>query len=135
MGEAQHDLKTVLEAVEKGITVTGTARVLGVTRQTIENYRHRWATLDHLILSKRRELVEYAEMGLRGAVLRGEPWAIAFALKTLGKDDGYTERHEVTGKAGGEVTIRVVYGDDGRNSQTTQAAPETAGVSPEQGQA
>lgn len=108
MGEARHTLDQALEAVEKGITKTGAARVLGVTRQTIENYCHRWKTVADAFSSKRKELVDLSEMGLRGAVLRSEPWAIAFALRTLGKDEGYTERHEHTGAAGGPISFREV---------------------------
>lgn len=104
----KYPLADVLEAVEKGITVTGAAKVLGCTRQTILNYRKRWATVDLALKERRRELVDLSEMALRGAVLRGEPWAVTFALKTLGKDDGFTERHEITGKDGEAVELKVV---------------------------
>jgi hypothetical protein len=33
------------------------------------------------------------------AILNGEPWAIALALKTLGKSRGYVERAELAGAA------------------------------------
>jgi hypothetical protein len=105
-GQTKHDLATVLEAVDKGITVTGTANVLKVSRNTVLAYRKRWKAVDDAILSKRRELVDLSEMALRGAVLRGEPWAVTFALKTLGKDDGFTERTELTGKDGGPVSVK-----------------------------
>lgn len=90
-------LADVLEAVEKGITITGAAKVLGCSRMTMVNYRKRWTTVDLALRERRRELVDLSEMALRGAVLRGEPWAVTFTLKTLGKDDGFTERHEITG--------------------------------------
>ncbi len=79
-------LDEVLEAVERGITVVGTARILGVDANTVRSYAKRWKSVEQAILSKRLEMVDLSEMGLRGAVLRGEPWAITFALKTLGKD-------------------------------------------------
>lgn len=101
-------LEQVLAAVEKGITKVGTAKVLGVNRQTITNYSKRWATVQAAIEAKRVELVDLSEMALRGAVIRGEPWAVTFALKTLGKNEGYTERHEVTGEGGGPLTIREI---------------------------
>jgi len=95
-----HTVAEVLEAVEKGITITGISHVLHVSRNTILKYRERWKVVDEAILSKRKELVDLSEMGLRGAVLRNEPWAIAFALRTLGKDDGYGDRVELTGANG-----------------------------------
>lgn len=107
-GPTKRSLDEVLAAVEKGVTKTGTARVLGCSVPTIYSYCKRWKSVDDALKGKRRELVDLAEMGLRVAVTKGEPWAIAFALKTLGKDDGYTERTEVTGKNGEAVTFRVI---------------------------
>ena len=68
----------------------------------------------------RGELVDYGELALRRAVVDGEPWAVGLVLKTLGRDRGYVERTEnmVTGKDGGPVTMRVVYGDDGPDDST-----------------
>lgn len=104
----KHSLATVLDAVEKGITRVGAAKVLGVSTDTVVNYCKRWKAVDDAFRLKRRELVDLSEMGLRGAVLRGEPWAITFALRTLGKDEGWTERHEHTGKDGGPIQIREI---------------------------
>ncbi len=92
----RHRLEDVLTAIEKGITVTGAARVLGVTRMTMHNYRKRWKSVDDAILAKRHELVDLAESGLRLAVVRQDPWAITFTLKTLAKDV-YSERVEHAG--------------------------------------
>ena len=104
----RHTLEQVIEAIDKGITKAGTARVLGVTRQTVSNYCKRWKTVADAFYDKRVELVDLSEMGLRGAVLRGEPWAIAFALRTLGKNEGYTERIEHSGPEGGPISIREI---------------------------
>src|SRR5574340_1550879 len=82
----KHNLETVLEAIERGVTVTGTARVLQVSRTTVDKYRKRWKSVDAAILAKRHELVDLAEMGLRVAVVKGEGWAVTFALRTLAKE-------------------------------------------------
>ena len=42
----------------------------------------------------RRQVCDKAERGLEQAVDRGDAWAITLAIKTLGKDRGYTERVE-----------------------------------------
>jgi predicted transcriptional regulator len=91
-----HTLEEVLAAIEKGITKTGTAKVLGCSRETVRNYCKRWKTVEDAFKERRGELVDLAEMALRGAVLKQEPWAVTFALRTLGKDEGYTERREIT---------------------------------------
>lgn len=96
----KRSLEEVLAAIEKGITASGTARVLGVHRHTVLAYRKRWKSVDEALEGQRKELVDLAEMALRGAVLRQEPWAVTFALRTLGKDEGYTERQEHTGANG-----------------------------------
>ena len=49
------------------------------------------------------ELVETAYLKLWDAVERGDMWAVLFTLRTLGKDQGFSERYEVTGQAGGPI--------------------------------
>ena len=110
-----HKLEDILAAIDKGITKAGTARVLNVSWQTVDNYCKRWKSVDDAFKSRRRELVDLAENGLRAAVLRGEPWAVTFALKTLGKEQGYTERTEVTGPEGGPVRFTLKLSDDGQD--------------------
>lgn len=105
--QTKHSLEEVLEAVEKGITKMGAAKVLGCPWQTLNRYCHRWESVDAAIKTKRRELVDLAEMGLRGAVIRQEPWAVTFTLRTLGKDEGYTDRTEHTGKDGGPIDMKI----------------------------
>lgn len=46
-------------------------------------------------------MIDEAELRLWAAIQRGESWAIAFALRTLGRDRGYAER--VTQEVGGNV--------------------------------
>jgi hypothetical protein len=54
------------------------------------------------------EFVDTAELKLRQAVINGEAWAVLFALRTKGKERGYVERQEVTGKDGGGIEIKAV---------------------------
>jgi hypothetical protein len=54
-----------------------------------------------------------AEARLGEAVARGEPWAVTFALKTVGKDRGYVEKVEHGGLGRQEkVIVEVVYSDE-----------------------
>ena len=73
------------------------ARMLGCTPQTIYNRAKRTQSIQDAIDNSRGELVDLAEQKFRAAIMNGEPWAVAMALKTIGKGRGYVERQEVTG--------------------------------------
>lgn len=107
MKTERYTAQQVIDAIEEGMTAVGAARILGCKHMTVLNYAKRYPTVDAVLKAKRREMVGLAEMGLRRAILAGESWAIAFALKTLGKDDGYTERQEIAGPDGEAILIRV----------------------------
>jgi len=61
------------------------------------------------VKTNREKFVDAAEAGLVEAVERGEGWAVALVLKTLGKDRGYVERQELAGDKDNplEVNTRV----------------------------
>ena len=102
----------MLEAVKKnGGAVYLAARELGCAPNTIYNRMERVPSIKQAVEDARGEVVDYAEQKLRLAILNGEPWAIAMALKTIGKHRGYVERQEVTGAEGSHIVVRLV-GDD-----------------------
>ena len=104
--------KRMLEAVKKnGGAVYLAARELGCAPNTIYNRMERVPSIKQAVEDARGEVVDYAEQKLRLAILNGEPWAIAMALKTIGKSRGYVERQEVTGAEGSHIVVRLV-GDD-----------------------
>ena len=88
------------------------ARKLGCAPVTIYARAKTTQAVAQAIVDSRGEVVDIAEQKLRQAILNGEPWAIALALRTIGKERGYTERQEVTGAEGGPIVLRVVYEDD-----------------------
>lgn len=61
-----------------------------------------------LVADLRGKLVDLAETSLKRGVLSGDGWAVIFTLKTLGKDRGYVERSEVTGKDGAPIQTEEV---------------------------
>ena len=87
------------------------AKKLGCSDDTIYNYAKRYKAVGDALRQQRGQFVDMAELKLWNAVNEGEAWAVQFALRTLGKDRGYVERSEVTGKDGGEVVIKVIYDD------------------------
>ena len=52
--------------------------------------------------------LDIAELALRRAILNGEAWAISLKLKTQGKDRGYTERQELTGRDSEPIQFTIV---------------------------
>ena len=101
--------KRMLDAIKKnGGAVYLAARELGCAPNTIYNRMEKVPAMKQAVEDARGEVVDYAEQKLRLAILNGEPWAIAMALKTIGKSRGYVERQEVTGAEGKALTIKWV---------------------------
>lgn len=71
------------------------ARQLGCDADTVRNYMKRYPSVRAAAVQQRGEMVDLAESKLWQAIEDGEAWAITLCLKTLGKDRGYVERHEV----------------------------------------
>ena len=107
--------KRMLDAIKKnGGAVYLAARELGCAPNTIYNRMKKTPALKQAVEDARGEVVDYAEQKLRLAILNGEPWAIAMALKTIGKSRGYVERQEVTGADGGAINVIIKPRADGR---------------------
>lgn len=74
--------------------VTLAADHLGCNSQTIYNWMKRSPDVQAVVDAERERVIDVAEVALMGAIGRKEGWAIAFALKTIGKKRGYVERTE-----------------------------------------
>jgi hypothetical protein len=85
------------------------AQRLGCTVETIRLYCKRYPSVQAARDAQRGMMLDAAELKLWQSIQNGEPWGIAFALKTIGKDRGYVERHEQTGENGQAMVLRVVY--------------------------
>lgn len=71
------------------------AERLGCSPNTIKNHAAKNKEIEDYILDQRTKVVDIAELKFQQAIQNGEHWAIAMALKTLGKDRGYVERQEI----------------------------------------
>ncbi len=89
------------------------ARSLGCSHTLIYNRLKQNPLIKETIDACRGVILDDAETKLVSAIKRGEPWAIAFTLKTIGKDRGYTERQEVTGANG--ASLKIEYVNDWRS--------------------
>ncbi len=97
---------SIIEALKKthGMIYLA-AEDLGCAAITIYRRAEKVAAVRETIDSYRGKLIDKAELKLEQAVLNGEPWAIQFTLKTIGKHRGYVERQEVTGANGGAIIV------------------------------
>lgn len=85
--------KQISEALTatKGLVYAAASRI-GCTPQTIYNRMRRSKEIRDVVENGRGQVLDMAEAKLFEAIHNGESWAIAFALKTIGKNRGYFER-------------------------------------------
>ncbi len=89
----------IIEALKqtKGMVYLA-AKMLNCNPQTVYNYAKRYKSVQQTIDDERGLFLDKTEGALDNAVNRGEGWAIAFALKTLGKHRGYVEKQQIEQK-------------------------------------
>ena len=113
-----HDLDLVLHAIRgtgqwdksgkmtsSGGLVSIVARRLGVSRQTVYNYKKRWKTVAEALEEESDEMLDFSQQKLFEQVAEGNMTAIIFHLKCKGKHLGYVERQEITGKDGEAIQV------------------------------
>jgi hypothetical protein len=91
--------------------LTLAAERLGCSDETMYNYAKRYPSVAEAIKQQRDRVLDITELKLQEAVNAGESWAVQFMLRTIGKERGYVERHEVTGKDGDSLHIHLSWGD------------------------
>ena len=110
----------MIQALEetKGMVYLAADR-LRCCHTTVYNYIKRHATVRHEFDRQNGKLGDVCELKLYKAIQDGEHWAIAFYLKTKGKDRGYTERkeldvkvHDVDREIEGELAKLAARGQD-----------------------
>ncbi len=105
--------KVTVEEVEPLIAesrgnVAVIARKLGVSRGTIWNRCNESTTLMAALSDARETMLDNAESMLYKKVMEGSTIELLFFLKTQGRNRGYVERHEVTGKEGDAIQVSFV---------------------------
>ena len=105
----------VIQALKetKGAVYLAAAR-LKVSHTAIYDYVNKYDDVREVKEFYTDELNDIAELKLRQAVQKGEPWSIKYQLSTQGKTRGYVERQEITGKDNEPFVIKVKLkdGDD-----------------------
>ena len=87
--------------------LSSAAKALKVARGTLYQFISRNPQLEDVRKLAKESLLDTAEDRLAGHIKGGDIRAITFYLKTQGKDRGYTERQEITGKDGAAIEARV----------------------------
>lgn len=88
------------------------ARVVGCDPDTIYHRAKKSPDVAAAIRAHRGELIDRAEQKLSEAVDRGEAWAVALVLKTLGRDRGYVEKTVLAGDPDAPLRHKVYVADD-----------------------
>jgi AcrR family transcriptional regulator len=100
-----HSKEAVQAAINKSRGIKATvASALGCSRGTVDNYLKRWPELKELLDAERSGLISIASSALiedlKNSDSKGHQPAYFFILKTLGKEEGFVERSEVSGPDG-----------------------------------
>jgi len=120
--------------------VAAIARRFGCARSTIQSRIDKSPSLRSALEDAREGMVDNAESALYKNILAGDTPSIIFFLKTRGKERGYVERQEITGKDGGELGFAVKRLSDADEADIDDAihqlegdvgADEEAAVCPE----
>ena len=101
------------------------ADVLGCSHMTIYRRAEKVKAVQDTISKFRGVLVDKAVLALERGVLKGEQWAVTFALSRLGKDRGYAERQEITGAEGEKLKVEVTYVNDPTPTTEVPSGPST----------
>lgn len=109
-------VKQAIEAIERsGGFVSTAARKLDTSRTTLHAMINKYPKLKTAVEDAREAKKDHAEGKLLTLIDEGNITAIIFYLKTQGKDRGYVERQEFTGKDGESIkTEDVTLTDDDR---------------------
>jgi transposase-like protein len=100
-----HTKEAVQAAINQSRGIKATvASKLGCSRGTVDNYLKRWPELKEALEAERAALIQIATSALvadvNNAESKGHQAAYMFVLKTIGKDEGFVERSEVSGPDG-----------------------------------
>jgi predicted DNA-binding transcriptional regulator AlpA len=109
--QVQQNKKDVLVALESSLGVVTTAcKKVQIDRTTFYRYVNDDAVFAKAVKDIENVAIDFAESSLHKQIQAGVPASTIFYLKTKGKERGYIERSEITGKDGGpvEVSTRVI---------------------------
>lgn len=112
------DVESQLQEHKGNMAAVG--RALCVSRQAVWKYVQDHEALKEIQKELQQSFIDEVESELYNQALKGNVTAQIFILKTLGKDRGYVERQELTGKDGVELpALNVIINNGPPASQKT----------------
>jgi hypothetical protein len=88
-----YSTEEIKEAIKESLgIISSAARRLGCDRSTLYKRISQEPEIEKTVNDYEEELVDLAEEGLREKLVKREPWAIQFVLKTKGKRRGYSDQ-------------------------------------------
>lgn len=120
----RYAIEEVINAIRKGHTALGAAHILGCTPKAVRNYAKKFPKVADALRQERISLRDLGEMSLRGAIARGEGWAVMGIFKTIDEDGNFIppNRQEITGADGKPLNapqpvVNVYLPDNGRDDR------------------
>jgi len=110
MGAPINKTKAIEAIKGSGGIISTIAKRLDCNWATAKKLISRWPDAEVAYRDEKEQLTDMAETTLLSAIRAGDIQAAKWYLSTIGKDRGYSERHEVTGKDGESLQINVVWG-------------------------
>jgi hypothetical protein len=100
-----HTKEAVIAAIQKSRGIKASVcSALGCSRGTVDNYLNRWPELKEMLDAERSGLIAIASSALvedlNNSESKGHQPAYMFVLRTIGKEEGFVERSEVSGPEG-----------------------------------
>lgn len=97
----RYNIEQLKEAFTKsGGFISLACKMLDCTRKTLYNYLKKYPELQEHLDDIREGYLDMAESGLISHIKEKDKQCLFFYLKTQGKNRGYVERQEFTGKDG-----------------------------------
>jgi len=98
--------KEIAETIEKNKgNISACARQLGLGRYSLYIRIRQEPTLKKALEQSRETMLDMAESVLYSKVLQGSTPELIFFLKTQGRNRGYVERQEITGRDGEAIKV------------------------------
>lgn len=100
------------EEFAKHHTITHTCLAIGISDETYRRWYNEKPEFKEAADRAKERNLDYVESALFKRIEGGDTAAIIFALKTLGKRRGYSERQELTGADGQPLMPSIRFGGD-----------------------
>ncbi len=104
---ARKSKKAIIEAIkDSGGIMSTIARRLGVTWHTADTWVKQYDETKQALQDEREAILDLAESTLFRNIKDGNSQDAKWLLSTMGKNRGYSERHEITGADGEPVKVK-----------------------------